>query len=224
VVNLGDAGSESSDWRLVNYTRPLLLRRNAVNPLRDAFDENIPENKWSLFYYEIINNSILDSTTNNNNSDSNSNSDSDSAPYLGTSPYSDDSDKTISAIWIKRSSAILWPGANYYSNYHIYGNPIGVQANFIECLKEDFTRDIGDLTPLLFSGDINLGALSTIDIVGGYLIEKIKYIADNQLAGDGSTREMGAGVSVITMAKVVSVPGTTTTEELDEITLSLLNS
>lgn len=197
IMNLGD-----NNFVFANADQQVEFGA-VFNPIRDIFDENIAEDKWTLFYYEItINNS----------------SGSESGSQTGNN------DRTISAIWVKRSSAKIWAGANYFSNYYIYGNPIGVNMGFGESNKEDFVRDIGDMTPLRVAGDILLDQLPNIEQVGGYLIETIKYVADNQLLGDGSHKIWGSNLSTVTIDNILRVPASTSTDDLDDITISLLTT
>jgi hypothetical protein len=185
--------------------------REATNPWRDIYDENFIENKWTLFYYEIINQINNGSNYTGSGSDDYSGSDSGST-------------RSISAIWVKRLASVAWPGGNIFARYYTYGNPIGLASLFIGTAQADIGSEIEGDTPMYFSGNINLSAIPNIETVGGYLIEKMKYIADNNYTGDGSVRIMGANVNVLPMEDILSVPHTKTTEELDEITISLLET
>jgi hypothetical protein len=201
---------------LVDKTMPPNWRE-ATNPWRDIYDENYIENKWTLFYYEIVVQNNEDNVGAGSDASGSDDSGSDSGSYSPTT-------RTVSAIWVKRLASVAWPGGNVFATYYTYGNPTGLTPLFIGTAQADIGAEIEGDTPMYFSGNIDLEVVPNIETVGGYLIETMKYIADNNYIGDGSNRIMGANVNVLPMGDILSVPHTTTTEELDELTIALLET
>ena len=101
-------------------------------------------------------------------------------------------DDTVSAIWVKRVSPVLWRSANVYAEFYTYGSPVGIEIDTSDGLK-----DISGIDALAVAGLIKLNDIENIKSVGGLVIELIKWVADNRPAGDGNTRLLGAGFSVI---------------------------
>lgn len=101
----------------------------------------------------------------------------------------------INAVWVKRSTPKLWPFGNMFSgDLIIQGIPVGVSFTSETDPRKDF---LSGKTASIVNGVINTNNIRKISKAGGYIIEMIKYIGENELSGNGSTRLMGADLNAM---------------------------
>jgi hypothetical protein len=120
---------------------------------------------------------------------------------------------TVSSVWAPRANFIIAPGNGFFNNLTIIGDPQGWKASEFLYSRAVKRPDGSSLTPFMLEGKLQLRNLCKIEKAGGYIFEIMKYINQNNLAGDGSTKYLGnyasifSGSEFVTQAEAPTVNG-----------------
>lgn len=193
----------------------------------DVLDENnfsLGADLWTLAYIEKVN---LDITECNFGSQGSESGSDESGSGSGSDESGSGSDESgsgpryaKSSIWFKRRTPYYWPTANgFTTEVKVIGKPIGIN---LDIHSSSGQKDIDwaiewakQGNPIFYTSE-----MCKIEKIGGYFIELIKWIGENQPKGDGSSRIVGGGVSVI--PNIYTADGQLSTEGLRILTEELI--